>query len=234
MKFASQLENGTFLRRYLRFFADIQWRDQTIKAHVANTGSLKGCNIPQRPCLFSVSDDPKRKLKYSLEMIQVPGGAWVGVNTSIPNKIVKEALEEGRLPHWRGIESIKPEAKISAETRFDFAVQFAGRKTRHYIEVKNVTLAEDRRAMFPDAVTTRGQKHLRELMRLVEEGHTAELVFTIQRDDVDVFSPADDIDPEYGSLLRHAIEAGVRVTPLLVELSPTEVRLTDRLIPLEI
>lgn len=226
MKFQSPLKEGVFLKRYKRFFADIKWHDEIVTAHVANTGSLKSCNEPGRPCRFSVSDDPNRKLKYSLEMIQVASGAWVGINTSVPNKIVREALEEKLLPHWEGYDEIKSEAKITPETRFDFMLSRAGTDQRHYIEVKNVTLAEDRVAKFPDAVSERAQKHLRELMRMVKEGHTAEVVFTIQRDDVDSFAPADDIDPEYGRLLREAAQAGVRITALLAQVDSSGITLT--------
>ncbi|HRO67945.1 MAG TPA: DNA/RNA nuclease SfsA, partial [Pseudobdellovibrionaceae bacterium] len=169
MKFHSKLQNGTFLKRYKRFFADIEWNGQLITAHVPNTGSLKGCNEPGNACLFSVNDDPARKLKYTLEMIKAKSGSWVGVNTSSPNKIVKEALEARLLPHWKDFSSIKAEAKLDARTRFDFeALDLEGRKT--YLEVKNVTMAEGETAFFPDAVTERGQKHLRELMRLAGEG----------------------------------------------------------------
>lgn len=227
MKFHSKLQNGTFLKRYKRFFADIEWNGRIITAHVPNTGSLKGCNEPGSPCLFSVSDDPARKLKYTLEMIRAKGGSWVGVNTSSPNKIVREALEARLLPHWRDFVSVKAEAKLDARTRFDFeALGADGKKT--YIEVKNVTLAEGTTAMFPDAVTERGQKHLRELTRLASEGHGAELVFTVQRDDVTTFAPADGIDRVYGELLREARAQGVRLTALAVSLSEEEVRLTDR------
>ncbi|MBX3041708.1 MAG: DNA/RNA nuclease SfsA [Bdellovibrionaceae bacterium] len=227
MKFHSKLQNGTFLKRYKRFFADLEWDGQMITAHVPNTGSLKGCNDPGSPCLFSVSDDPARKLKYTLEMIQAKSGAWVGVNTSSPNKIVKEALEARLLPHWKNFASIKAEAKLDAKTRFDFeALDANGNKT--YLEVKNVTMAQGDVALFPDAVTERGQKHLRELMRLSEEGFGTELIFTVQRGDVKSFAPADEIDAVYGKLLREARDKGVRITVLMVELSETEVRLTDR------
>lgn len=227
MKFHSKLQNGTFLKRYKRFFADIDWNGQVITAHVPNTGSMKGCNESGSDCLFSVSDDPARKLKYTLEMIKAKSGSWVGVNTSSPNKIVKEALEARLLPHWKDFSSVKAEAKLDARTRFDFeALDARGNKT--YIEVKNVTMAEGDVALFPDAVTERGQKHLRELTRLSEEGFGAELVFTVQREDVGSFAPADAVDAVYGELLREARDKGVRITVLAVSLSEEEVRLTDR------
>lgn len=227
------LQEGVFLKRYKRFFADIDWQGATIVAHVANTGSMRGCNEPGSACLFSVSDDPNRKLKYTLEFIRAPGGAWVGVNTSVPNKIVREALEAKLLPHWAPATFIKPEFKISAETRFDFALDMPGGK-KHFIEVKNVSLAENGRARFPDAVTERGQKHLRELIALRGQGHDTELVFTVQRDDAETFGPADDIDPEYGRLFREAMKAGVRMTPLRVTFANGEVKLSDRALRLDV
>lgn len=230
MEIQKKIHQGVFLKRYKRFFADIEWNGQTVVAHVANTGSLKSCNQPGQPCLFTESDDPNRKLKYSLEMIQAPSGAWVGINTSWPNALVKEALLSKLLPHWESWEEIKPEYKITPETRFDFAA-FAGDK-KHFIEVKNVTMADGEIAQFPDAITERGQKHLRELMRMIDEGHSAELVFVIQRNDVKSFAPADHIDPEYGRLLRQAIAKGVRVVPLLTEWKSPKVTLLKTILPL--
>lgn len=231
MEIQKKIHQGVFLKRYKRFFADIDWNGRTVVAHVANTGSLKSCNQAGQPCLFTESDDPNRKLKYSLEMIQAPSGSWVGINTSWPNALVKEALLNKLLPHWEKWEEVKAEYKITPETRFDFAAFHSGGK-KHFIEVKNVTLAENEVAKFPDAVTERGQKHLRELMRMIDEGHTAELVFVIQRNDVKSFAPADDIDPEYGRLLRQAIAKGVHVVPLLTDWKNPQVTLLKKILPL--
>ncbi|RYZ67324.1 MAG: DNA/RNA nuclease SfsA, partial [Proteobacteria bacterium] len=205
MKYRVPLDEGLFLKRYKRFFADIQWQGQTLIAHVANTGSMKGVNNPGQPCLFSHTDNPDRKLRQTLEAIRSMSGAWIGVNTATPNAIVRETLERivaappaekfhKSWSHWHGYDSVKPEFKISAETRLDFALGKTGSDKKHFIEVKNVTLAEGEVAMFPDAETTRGQKHLQELMKLVDEGHTAEILFTIQRNDCEHFAPAHLID----------------------------------------
>lgn len=243
MQIEKKIHQGIFLKRYKRFFADIEWNGQIITAHVANTGSLKSCNQPGQPCLFTESDDPKRKLKFSLEMIQAPSESWVGINTSWPNLLVKEALREKLLPHWENFTEIKPEYKITAETRFDFAafrnVESGAKPSQqknkiHFIEVKNVTLAVDSQARFPDAVTERGQKHLRELMRMIDEGHTAELVFVVQRNDVNSFAPADDIDPEYGRLLREAVKKGVQVTVLVTEWKQPMVKLGKKPLAVEL
>lgn len=241
MKFSQKLQEGIFLKRYKRFFADIEWKGQEITAHVPNTGSLKSVNIPGQPCLFSETDNPERKLKFTLQMIRSPEGAWVGVNTALPNAIVREKLEHvvahkketGPYAFWAQFDEIKPEYKISAETRLDFALKKKSSDKMHFIEVKNVTLAEEAVAKFPDAVSERGQKHIRELMALMEQGHTAELVFTIQRQDCGTFSPADDIDPTYGRLLREAYHKGLIVTAAVVDLTPEFVELSEKKLPLK-
>nr|BFD58552.1 DNA/RNA nuclease SfsA [Bdellovibrio sp. CKG001]BFD61980.1 DNA/RNA nuclease SfsA [Bdellovibrio sp. HM001] len=243
MKFHSKLQEGIFLKRYKRFFADIEWKGQTITAHVPNTGSLKSVNNPGQHCLFSESTNPERKLKYTLEMIKSPSGAWVGVNTATPNTVVRETLQHvvgrkkdvvGTFAHWAGFDEVKPEYKISAETRLDFALKKSGSESLHFIEVKNVTLGEDGVAKFPDAVTERGQKHLRELMALMDQGHTAEIVFTVQRHDCGTFAPADDIDPEYGRLLREAHQKGVKISPLVLDLTPESIELSETVLPLKL
>lgn len=234
MKTATHFEQGIFLKRYKRFFADIEWKGQVITAHVANTGSLKTCSEPNSLCLFTVNDDPKRKLKYSLEMIQAPSGSWVGINTSLPNQLVKQALNEKILPQWEEWDEVQPEFKINAETRLDFRLKKIKSEKFHYIEVKNVTLMRGGRAQFPDAVTDRGQKHLREMISLIKQGHSAELVFVVQREDCEEFTTADDIDPEYGKIFREAILNGVKITVLRASLSPSGVVLTGKTLPLRL
>ena len=243
MKFSQKLQEGIFLKRYKRFFADIEFQGHTLVAHLPNTGSMKSANNPGQHCLFSTSDNPERKLKYTLEMIKSPAGAWVGVNTATPNVVMRETLlkivgqgkaVQGTFANWAQFDEVKPEFKISAETRLDFMLKKKGSDKMHFIEVKNVTLGEEGVAKFPDAVTERGQKHLRELMDLMEQGHTAELVFTIQRNDCGTFSPADDIDPEYGKLLREAHQKGLTISPIIVELSPLEANLSETVLPLKL
>lgn len=219
MKFSKPLKQGIFLKRYKRFFADIQVDGQVLTAHVANTGSMKACGGPGRPCRYSISDNPERKLKYSLEMIQAESGAWVGVNTHHPNELVKESLQKKLLPHWHKIKTIHPEVKINPQTRLDFSVEYSNVPLQHFIEVKNVSLVENNVAYFPDAVTERGQKHLRELMELLEKGHSCEIVFVIQRKDALSFSAAQHIDPEYAKLLKEAVQKGLKVTPLIADLN---------------
>jgi sugar fermentation stimulation protein A len=163
------------------------------------------------------------------------------VNTATPNSIVRETLlsivgknSSGTFAHWADFHEVKPEYKISKETRLDFALKKNNSDKFHFIEVKNVTLADADVAQFPDAVSERAQKHVRELMELMDQGHTAELIFTVQRNDCTKFSPADSIDPEYGKLLREAVAKGLRVTPLLVNLSPDAVELSETLLPLHL
>ncbi|MFS4459618.1 DNA/RNA nuclease SfsA [Bdellovibrio sp. HCB2-146] len=243
MKYSRKLQEGIFLKRYKRFFADIEWNGNTIVAHVPNTGSLKSANNPGQHCLFSESDNPERKLKFTLEMIKSPAGSWVGVNTAVPNMIVKESLEQwvgkhektpGPFSDWSQFDELKHEYKISAETRLDFVLKKKNSDKMHFIEVKNVTLCEEGVAKFPDAETVRGQKHLRELMTLIEQGHTAELVFTVQRHDCGSFAPADDIDPEYGKLLREAYHKGLKISPFVVDLTPLEISLSENILPVKL
>src|SRR5690606_7038080 len=136
------------------------------------------------------------------------------------------------LPHWQNWDEIKPEYKLNKETRLDFCLSKTGSEKKHFIEVKNVTMAVAGCAQFPDGVSERAQKHLRELMRLHDEGHSCEIVFVIQREDCKNFSPADEIDPQYGELLRQAHKKGVLVTPLVARMSPEEIKLTDKTLKL--
>lgn len=242
MKWKSPLIEGTLVKRYKRFFADFELDGKIETAHTANTGSLRSV-LEQNPgcekgagqaCLVSRAEDPNRKLKFTLEAVQVSSGAWVGVNTSWPNQLIKEALIEKRLPHWKEFDKVQPEYKISKETRLDFCVENTQASKKHFIEVKNVSLKIDKAACFPDAVTERGQKHLRELIALTQEGHTAEIVFTVQRKDCEYFTSADEIDPEYGRLLREADKAGVRITVFVVKIDKENIVLEKNLLELKL
>ena len=230
MKFSDPIVHGSFIKRYKRFFVDFEKDGQTFVAHIPNTGSMKGCASPGAPCILTTNDDPKRKLKYTLQMIKSPH-SWVGVNTGLANKLAMEAVSNHMLEHWKPYDRFQSEVKVSHKSRLDLALWKSSHdpsnkiKTpqvmnhpRHFIEVKNVTMAEGRAAQFPDAETTRGQKHLQELMHLIDQGHTAELLFIIQRSDIDYFEPADEIDPVYADLLRLAKEKGVIITAIKCEL----------------
>lgn len=244
MKFKKKLLEGILLQRYKRFFADVEHKGEMHTIHVPNTGSLKGVidKTQKQKCWFSLHGDESKKLKGTLEAVQAVNGTWVGVNTSNPNKIVQEAIVKSfaHFAHWKSYGFYKSEHKISKETRLDgvFCVKEADllneKSKKHFIEIKNTTLMREvgtkKLAFFPDAVTERGQKHLREMMELISLGHKAELIFTIQRDDVSGFAVAEDIDPEYAKLLRLAKKKGLIISPVLVGINQTDVYLTDKIL----
>ncbi len=221
MDYKTHLLEGRFLRRYKRFFADVELsaggRRKTVTAHVANTGSLKGVCDEISPCRVAFHDDPNRKLKYSLEHVQ-RGSAWVGVNTRLANDLVAEAFELKQLKHWAHLVGVNREFKLNEKSRLDF--RFTDKKGRfHFVEVKSVSMAAGLVAQFPDAPTVRGQKHLEDLMALVKKGHSAEIFFVVQRTDARSFGPARIIDPKYAELLLKAQRAGVGVSAYAVDLS---------------
>jgi sugar fermentation stimulation protein A len=219
MKLPQPLLEGILLRRYKRFFTDIELSDGTVvTAHTPNTGSMKQCAIPGYRVLISQTDNPKRKLRYTLELIRV-GGGWVDTHTQRTNRVVEEALRNGWIAGLEGF-SVLPEYKIG-DSRIDFYLEKGDEKV--LVEVKNVTLCcDERTACFPDAVTTRGQKHLRELLAAKQEGYRSIIFFLVQRGEATQFSPADDIDPEYGRLLRQVVMDGVEALAYKTVVSPEE------------
>ena len=205
-----KLTPGTLVKRYNRFLADVELKNgDMVTAHCANSGSMKECSEPGRPVYLSFHDNPKRKLKYTWEMIQMPT-SLVGVNTLVPNRLVKTSIEDGRVEQLKGYENVKAEVKVSSSSRLDLLLTKEDRK-KCFVEIKNCTLIKDEIARFPDAVTTRGQKHLVELQRLAKEGNRSVIFFLVQRMDAKAFSSADDIDPEYGKELRKAKRNGVEI-----------------------
>lgn len=235
MQFEQPIIRGKILKRYKRFLADIQLdedfnehkKGDIITVHTANTGSMKTCWEPNWDSALSFHDNPKRKLKFSLEMTN-NGDTWIGINTSLPNKISVEAIEDGTISELQGYEGIKPEIKIG-QSRIDILL-FDGenhkKATRKcFVEVKNVTmLGENGAAIFPDSVSERGQKHLRELMDIHSSGDRACMLYIVQRQDVEYFSPAQDIDPEYARLLREASKKGVEVLAYMCDVNPSGVK----------
>lgn len=228
MDFETTLIPGKILKRYKRFLADIELEDgEVIVAHTANTGSMKTCWEPGWPVLLSHHDNPKRKLKYSLELTH-NGDTWIGINTSLPNKVAAEGIQSGVVKELQGYENLKPEAKVG-KSRIDILLS-NDKDDLCYVEVKNVTLlGENRAAIFPDAVSTRGQKHLEELTSLVKEGIRSAMLFVVNREDVDTFSPADHIDPDYGRLLREAHDAGVEILAYQCQVGPKGIALKKKL-----
>lgn len=209
MKWPTLIE-GTLISRYKRFMADVKLRSGTVvTAHCPNSGSMKSCCEPGRTVYLSRSDRPGRRLAYTWEMIEMPS-SLVGVNTMVPNRLVREAILLGLLPQLGPFEAIRSEVPYGAGSRIDLLLE-RGEGRCCYIEVKNCTLIEDGVALFPDAVTSRGLKHVEELQAMVRTGHDAVAFFLIQRMDSRVFRPADRIDPAYGSALRKAAENGVQI-----------------------
>ena len=230
MRFDVPLVTGRLIKRYKRFLADVTLDEggAEITAHCANSGSMMGLKEPGIKVWLTPNDDPKRKLKYSWEMLEIDG-AMVGINTSRPNGLVEEAIEAGRIPELTGYDKLRREVKYGKNSRIDILLEGEGDK-RTYVEVKNVTLArEDGVAEFPDAVTARGAKHLDELADMVGEGHRAAMVFLIQRDDCDALVLARDIDKKYGEAFDAAVKAGVEVYAIGCRLTADEI-IADRAI----
>ena len=205
-----QLIRGTLVRRYKRFLADVVLEDgRTVTAHCPNTGSMKGCSEPGRTVYLSKSNNPSRKLAYTWELIQMTS-SLVGVNTGVPNQLVYQALSAGTVPELSGFESVRKEVTVAKGSRIDIVMEDRdGRQC--FVEVKNCTLVKDGVALFPDAVTGRGLRHLSELARLVADGHRCAMFYLIQRTDAASFAPAAAIDPDYSRGLAAAAAAGVEV-----------------------
>jgi sugar fermentation stimulation protein A len=222
------LKKGTLLGRSKRFISEIELDDgEVILAHCPNTGRMLGCSEPGRPVYVSQHDNPRRRMAFTWELIQMET-SLVGVNTMNTNRIVRKALESESIPKFARYDTIVSEVKITSKTRIDFMLQGHGLPP-WYIEVKNCTLVESGRAMFPDAVSTRGQKHLQELMNLKRAGHNAAVLFLVQRTDARGFSPARHIDREYSSMLVSAREAGVNILVYDVKLDTSRIILNREL-----
>jgi sugar fermentation stimulation protein A len=218
---------GTLIKRYKRFLADIMLDDgKIVTVHCPNSGSMKGCATPGSRAYISHSSNPNRKFPFTWELVEADG-FWAGINTSLPNHLVREAIDNGTAVELQGYGTIRPEVPYGEHSRIDLLLESPWQ--RCFVEVKNVTLVENGRALFPDAVTTRGQKHLHELMRVVREGDRGVIFFTVQRGDGKSVSPADAIDPEYGRLLRLAVENGVEALAYRALVTPDEILLKERL-----
>lgn len=230
MRFASPLVEARLLRRYKRFLADMEFADGTLDtASCPNTGSMMGCANPGSRVWLTHAPSPTRKYDYTWELVEALPGVMVGINTSRPNRLVEEAIQSGIIAELAGYSAIRREVKYGAEgSRIDLLLE--GKDAPCYVEVKNVTAAvENGVALFPDAVSQRGAKHLRELMTMVKQGHRAVLVFCVQRGDVTEVRPADEIDPVYGRTLREAIAGGVEVLAYRANISLESIALETRL-----
>jgi len=255
MKFSPPLISGRLIRRYKRFLADVELSSgEVITAHTANTGAMTGCSEPGSPVWLSRSNNVKRKYAHTWELVQVSsdsggadsGSTLVGINTLLSNQLVREAIEQGVIDELQGYGNLRAEVKYGEEnSRIDLllsnavaAVPGGANCDEHvslaldakcYVEVKNVTLVESHTALFPDAVTKRGSKHLRELTQVVKQGGRAVIFYCVPRDDVFEMKPADAIDEEYGQLLRSAVKAGVEALAYTAELSPDEIVLRKKI-----
>jgi len=230
MKFKEKLVHGKLIKRYKRFLADITLDNGTkVTAHCTNSGSMKSCLEKGAEVYLTPVNDPNRKTKFTWEMIKI-NGDWVGINTGNPNKLAFEAVSAGSVPGLEGYTTVKREVKFD-DSRFDIYAE--NEDEQCFIEVKNVTLKEGKYARFPDAVTTRGQKHLKTLMEVKNKEMRAVMLYIIQRSDVEIFAPATDIDPEYARLLKKAVNVGVEVIPMQARVTPVKIGLVKQL-PFEI
>ena len=227
MNFENKLISGIFIKRYKRFFVDVQIENKLITAHCPNTGSMQGLLKEGNKVWLSKSNNPNRKLKYTLQIIE-DKRSKVGVNTHLTNKIVLDALENNLIKEFDKNIKIKPEVKFGDNTRFDFLITKKNYKA--FIEVKNVTLARKAKtAEFPDAITSRGAKHIDELIKASKKGYKIYITFIVQREDCDQFAIASDIDPEYSKLLSKAVKKKLNVLCYDCKFSPKGIKLNNKI-----
>lgn len=234
MIFEPALQAATLIRRYKRFLADVTTPDgRELTLHCPNTGSMRHCAEQGSRVWYSDSGNAARKYPCTWELVEVEGRFKVGINTGRANALVREALEAGRIHELGGYQEIRPEVPYGTEkSRIDFLLSEHENLPEQlcYVEVKSVTLGlGGGLGSFPDAVTSRGQKHLRELMEMHQAGHRAVLFFCVQHEGIDRVTPADDIDPAYGRLLREAVLSGVEVLAYCASISQTRIELDRRL-----
>jgi sugar fermentation stimulation protein A len=224
----SSLLPGTLIKRYKRFLADVRLKDDRIvTAHCPNTGSMQGCCQPGRPVYLSVHNNPRRKLKYTWELIKMPD-SLVGINTLVPNRLVAGAIGAGLVDELIGYENISREVKIGHHSRIDLLLS-NNRGGRCFVEIKNCTLVSDGVAYFPDAATSRGLKHLQELKKMVSTDCRCVMFYFIQRMDARKFSPADHIDALYARTLREVVKKGVEILAYDVDMDLKGIRLRNKI-----
>lgn len=226
-----KMQSGRLIKRYKRFLADIELDSgEQLTVHCPNTGSMKNCAEPGSRVWIQDSGNPKRKYPFGWELVQVEGRFWACINTVRANALIREAIEDGIISELQGYQQIRQEVTYGDEnSRIDLLLEDPERPLC-YVEIKNVTLLEDDGVgTFPDAVTTRGAKHLRELMLMVTQGHRAVLMFCVPHTGIKQVRPADHIDPEYGRLLREAAAAGVEVYAYGASITPQQVTMTHSL-----
>lgn len=230
MKYDPPLQEARLIRRYKRFLADIELPDgQQLTIHCPNTGSMLNCGGPGSRIWYSTSDNPGRKYANTFEQVELADGSIAGIHTGRANALVQEGIENGLIAELQGYEQIQREQRFGEEkSRIDFLLRGHASQTDCFVEVKSVTLARgDGLGEFPDAVTTRGQRHLRDLMRIVQEGRRAVLMFCVQHTGIRRVAAARTIDPDYADALEQARAAGVEVLAYGAEISPEEIRLVS-------
>lgn len=228
IEFDKPIRKGRFIKRYKRFFADIKMDNgNIITAHCPNTGTMKSCLEENAPAIVWDSKNPKRKLKYSFKAISI-NGVWIGIDTILPNKLAMLCLQEKEIDQLSSYRTIEREKQMGLNSRVDLLLSDHPDKPGQlcFVEVKNVTLVENKVALFPDAVTTRGQKHLIELMQQIDNGHEAAMLYMIQRKDGKSFEPAKEIDPKYAELLVEAKHHGVMIFAMSCEVCEQGVKTT--------
>ena len=227
MKFKERLLQGFLIKRYKRFFVDIKYKNKIITAHCPNSGSMMGLLDKGNKIWFSKSDNPKRKLKYTLEIVELEK-KMVGINTQLTNKIVLEALNNKKIKSLIKFNNIKTEVKFSNNTRFDFLL--SDNKDKCFLEIKNVTLVrEEKIAEFPDAITSRGTKHLKELINAQKKGYQSYILYLVQREDCRSFRIAHDIDKEYKITFNKALKNGVKILCYDCKLNNEEIKFNSQI-----
>ena len=227
MNFENKLISGLFIKRYKRFFVDVKVDNKIVTAHCPNTGSMQGLLNRNNNVLISKSNNPNRKLKYTLEIIE-DNKSKVGVNTHSTNRIIYHALKNNLIKEFQNILKIKPETKFGSNTRFDFLL--LNKKDKFFIEVKNVTLSRKKGlAEFPDAVTTRGLKHIHELVKAGKKNYKIFIIYLIQRDDCDSFAIAKDIDPNYANALSKAVKNNLNILCYDCKFSSKGIKLNNKI-----
>ena len=227
MEFTKALIKGKFVKRYKRFFVDVKLNKEVVTAHCPNTGSMRGLLDEGNQVFISKNDDPKRKLKYTLEIIKAKN-KLVGVNTHFANKIAYHGLSNNLIKEVANNDNIKPEVFFNKETRFDFLIEKNNQKI--FVEVKNVTLVRaENIAEFPDSVTSRGSKHLRTLIEATKKGYKSYLLFLVQIEGVENFKIAKDIDREYYENYLLAKEAGVNFLAYRCKISSKEIKIEKKI-----
>lgn len=220
MKFKSKLVKGKLIKRYKRFLADIKLEtDETVVAHCTNSGSMKSCIEEGADVYLTPHNDAKRKTQYTWEMIFINDN-WIGINTNVPNVLAFEAIKNNEIEKLSGYTFVKREVKFG-DSRFDVYGENDNEKC--FVEVKNVTYKDGNYARFPDAVTARGKKHLETLMQVKKQGIRAVMLYVVQRSDVEIFTPAWDIDPDYAEALVTAHESGIEIIPMQAQVTPDEI-----------